>query len=51
MTFLPLASVLGHSVPVRSTLSGEGFVTALLCLPVLGCQGSTLPKLCAYVLN
>ena len=51
MTFLPFSSVLSHSVPVRSTLSGKGFVTALLSLPVLGCQGSTLPKLVAFVLN
>ena len=51
MTFLPFSSVLCQSVPVRSTLSGEGFVTALLYLPVVGCEGSTLPTLVAFVLN
>jgi len=51
MTFWSSPRVLCQSVPIRSTLSVEGFVTAWLNLPVLGCQGSTLPKLIAFVLD
>ena len=39
MTFLSFSRVLGQSVPVRSSTSGGGFVTALLNLARLGLSG------------